>query len=50
MEAMKHERIVADPKLHLGKPCLRRTRIPVDAVVEPVASGITFDLICRIRP
>lgn len=44
---MRHDRIVVDPKVHLGKPCLRGTRVPVDAVLELVAAGVPFDQICR---
>jgi uncharacterized protein (DUF433 family) len=41
------ERIMADPAVHLGKPCVRGTRIPVDEVLELVAAGTPFDAICR---
>ena len=44
--AMTHERIEIDSKVHLGKPCVRGTRIPVDAVLELVAAGIPFQTIC----
>jgi uncharacterized protein (DUF433 family) len=44
---MAHERITVNPKIHLGKPCIRGTRIPVDAVLELVAAGVPFDKICR---
>ena len=40
-------RITTDPRVHLGKPCVKDTRIPVDEVLELVASGIAFDAICR---
>mgnify|MGYP000557266075 CR=1 FL=1 len=41
------ERIVLSPAIHLGKPCVRGTRIPVDEVLELVAAGIPFENICR---
>ncbi len=41
------ERITTDPAVHLGKPCVRGTRIPVDDVLELVAGAIPFDSICR---
>ena len=45
--SMKDERILVDPKIHLGKPCVRGTRIPVDSVLELVADGVPFDAICK---
>jgi uncharacterized protein (DUF433 family) len=36
------ERIVVDPKVHFGKPCLANTRVPVVSVLELVGEGITF--------
>jgi len=35
-------RIVIDPQVHFGKPCVRGTRIPVEAVLELVQEGIPF--------
>lgn len=40
-----HPRIVADPAIHFGKPCVRDTRIPVHAVLELIEQGISFDVI-----
>ncbi|MCP3958775.1 MAG: DUF433 domain-containing protein [bacterium] len=37
-----HERIVVDPNIHFGKPCVRGTRIPVVDVLELVGEGIDF--------
>lgn len=44
---MKHEkkhkdRIVIDPKVHFGKPCIADTRIPVENVLELIQEGIAF--------
>jgi uncharacterized protein (DUF433 family) len=36
------ERIVVDPNLHFGKPCLAGTRITVQSVLELVKEGISF--------
>ena len=36
-------RIVADPAIHFGKPCVRGTRIPVHCILELVEEGISFD-------
>lgn len=39
------ERIVVDPTIHFGKPCVRGTRIPVQDVLELVGEGLTFERI-----
>ena len=39
---MMKERIVVDPNLHFGKPCLAGTRITVQSVLELVKEGVSF--------
>ena len=41
------ERIVVDPKVHFGKPCVAGTRIPVQSVLELLDEGLTFEEIIR---
>lgn len=36
------ERIVLDPEVHFGKPCVKDTRIPVENVLELVQEDISF--------
>jgi len=36
------KRIVIDPKVHLGKPCIAGTRIPVEDVLELIQENIPF--------
>jgi len=36
------KRIVVDPKIMLGKPVIKGTRLPVEIIVEKVAYGLTF--------
>jgi uncharacterized protein (DUF433 family) len=36
------ERLVVDPKVHFGKPCVAGTRILVEHVLELVQEGIPF--------
>jgi uncharacterized protein (DUF433 family) len=36
-------RIVIDPNIHIGKPCIAGTRIPVENVLELVEEGIPFE-------
>ena len=35
------ERIVADPKVMLGKPVIRGTRVPVELVLRKLSEGAT---------
>ena len=45
--AMMQERIVVNPQIHFGKPCVADTRIPVLNVLELVREGISFAAIVR---
>jgi len=42
-----NERIVSDPAIHCGKPCVQGTRIPVENILEMVREGIGFAGIVR---
>ncbi len=44
------DRIVIDPDLHHGDPCIKGTRIPVAMVVGSLADGMTFEDIRRDYP
>ncbi len=37
------KRIVIDPKVHFGKPCVAGTRIPVEDVLELIQENIPFN-------
>jgi uncharacterized protein (DUF433 family) len=37
------KRIAIDPKIMLGKPVIKGTRLPVDIIVEKIAYGATTD-------
>jgi uncharacterized protein (DUF433 family) len=43
-------RIVSDPTVLGGKPCIRGTRISVEFILELFASGATHDDILRAYP
>jgi uncharacterized protein (DUF433 family) len=43
MEKNYRGRVFIDPKVHFGKPCIVGTRIPVEAVLELLQEGISFD-------
>ena len=48
---MPGERIVVDPKVHFGQPCVRGTRVPVYCVLELVQDGIAFqEIVDRYYP
>ena len=36
------DRIVINPQVHFGKPCVAGTRIPVENVLELIQEGIAF--------
>ena len=44
------KRIQADPKVMLGKPVIRGTRITVEVILEKLAADITIDDILRDYP
>lgn len=37
------KRIALDPKIMLGKPVIKGTRLPVELIVEKVAYGATYE-------
>lgn len=41
------ERIVVNPKIHFGKPCITGTRITVQDVLELLNEGLSFDEIIQ---
>ncbi len=44
------ERIVVEPKLHGGEPCIRGTRIPVSVIVGSIADGDTVEVLLKAYP
>lgn len=44
------ERIVSDPKICSGKPCIKGTRIPVHIVLDLLAAGESFEGIKKAYP
>jgi uncharacterized protein (DUF433 family) len=37
------KRIALDPKIMLGKPIIKGTRLPVELIVEKIAYGATYE-------
>ena len=44
------KRIVINPKIMLGKPVIKGTRLPVEIIVEKIAYGETTDDILKNYP
>jgi uncharacterized protein (DUF433 family) len=44
------ERIVLDPRIMVGKPIIRGTRIPVELIVQMLAQGISQSDILKESP
>ncbi len=40
---MKFERISIDPKVMLGKPCIKGTRITVELILERLGGGASIE-------
>ena len=43
-------RIVVDPKIMLGKPVIKGTRLPVEIIIEKVAYGATTEALRKDYP
>ncbi len=44
------KRIVIDPKIMLGKPVIRGTRLPVELIIEKLAFGTDIALLLKDYP
>jgi uncharacterized protein (DUF433 family) len=44
------ERIVVDPDIHHGTPCIKGTRVPVNGLVRSVADGDSIDDLLTADP
>jgi len=44
------ERIISDPKICSGKPCVKGTRIPVHIILDLLAVGESFEGIKKAYP
>ncbi len=44
------ERIAIDPKIMLGKPVIKGTRLPVELIIEKLAFGDNIESVLRDYP
>ena len=44
------ERIVVDPAIHHGDPCIKGSRVPVSIIVGSIADGDTFEQLIEAYP
>jgi len=44
------DRIVVDPKVMVGKPIIKETRIPVDAIIKRIAEGMSIEELLEEYP
>ncbi|MFQ5963233.1 MAG: DUF433 domain-containing protein [Candidatus Scalinduaceae bacterium] len=44
------ERIICDPKICSGKPCIKGTRIPVHIILDLLAAGESHDGVKKAYP
>jgi uncharacterized protein (DUF433 family) len=44
------DRVIVDPEIHHGDPCIKGTRIPVTVIVGSVADGLSLDEIRATYP
>lgn len=47
---MTHDRIVSDPAIMMGKPCIKGTRITVELVLRKLGAGHSFDDLLKAYP
>ncbi|NWG16901.1 MAG: DUF433 domain-containing protein [Chloroflexi bacterium] len=50
MNFVKHERITVDPRIMVGKPVIKGTRMPVEQIIRELAGGMTFEEIIDAHP
>ncbi len=47
---MKHERIAIDPRIMVGKPVIKGTRITVEQILRQLGAGMSIEQILDAHP
>lgn len=47
---MKHDRIVVDPQVMVGKPVIKGTRIPVEQILRGLSEGLGVEALMDAYP
>ena len=50
MKRQWQERVIIDPEIHHGEPCIKGTRVPVSIIVGSLADGMDFSEILKAYP
>ncbi len=50
MGRIRHERIVSDPDIMMGKPTIKGTRITVELILEELAQGLSVHDVLKAHP
>lgn len=50
VNVMKHERIEINPKVMVGKPVIKGTRLPVELILRKLGAGMSEDAILKDHP
>lgn len=47
---MKHERITVNPRVMVGKPVIKGTRLPVEQILRELGDGLTISEMIEAHP
>lgn len=50
MHVKAHERITVDPRIMVGKPVIKGTRVTVESILRKLAAGWTMETILDAHP
>jgi uncharacterized protein (DUF433 family) len=50
MGQVRHDQIVSDPEIMLGKPTIKGTRITVELILEELAQGLSVEEVLEAHP
>lgn len=50
MNTVKHERITVDPRIMVGKPVIKGTRVTIESILRKIGAGWTVEEILDAHP